>query len=251
MVTSPADNNEFELLPFLFDLDSTLSMFSLKFLRELSYGSFTWGIMPFISDLKALLNSLRDIFTSSRARFSSCTPISRKRDLFHSQSLDASWPAGKYFPAVLSIVSVVRAKGYTVYTVPDLSRPLNKALFLLDELGVHPDVKTAWDIIPLSFVVDYFIPIGDLLESIHSRGWGSTSTAFTGTFSLKADVTYTLSNVENGVQRYLPITGVSRVYRRSPVESWSAPAPAVEWQSPSLKEIFNTAYLTSVLKRVF
>jgi hypothetical protein len=131
-----------------------------------------------------------------------------------------------------------------------MEKSLNKAYLLLDTLGVHPDLKTAWDIVPLSFVVDYFIPVGDILESLHPRGWAPSCYQFTGyqSLSLTTIDTYYVSNSSYtlGLNPY-----IRKRYQRSYLNTSVGAHSPVKWSAPSLKEIFNTAYLTTTLKKLF
>jgi hypothetical protein len=121
----------------------------------------------------------------------------------------------------------------------------------LDRLGLNPDLKTAWDVLPLSFAVDYLIPVGDILESLHPRGWVRNSVEFSGEYSFNAQIRkgYYLyprdspaffKNVENW--------SYNTVYHREPVPSVFKPPQLPEWQAPNLREIFNLGYLTTALK---
>jgi hypothetical protein len=252
MLRTEYDNDEFELIPALADIDGTLAMFSTKFLKEFSYGSFTWGVIPFISDLKALLTSLQDIFSSPRSRYNQCILVNRKRFITYGRSFTDPnlWGGGVIFPAVTAVYGIARAKGAIIYRSPDFSSLIGKGLYLLDELGVHPDLKTAWDIIPLSFVLDYFIPIGDILETLHPRGWGSSSLEFEGFLSSKLRVEYSQSCFIGSEQAFTYVPMATDRYRR---QAYKGPRPlsGTEWKSPTMKELFNTAYLTTVLKRIF
>lgn len=40
----------------------------------------------------------------------------------------------------------------------------------LSELGLAPDLYNAWDMVPFSFVVDWFVPIGDFMEQVTNYG---------------------------------------------------------------------------------
>lgn len=40
------------------------------------------------------------------------------------------------------------------------------ALLVTETLGLNPSLAKAWELVPLSFVVDWFIPVGNMLESL-------------------------------------------------------------------------------------
>jgi len=52
-------------------------MFSLKFIKSISYGSFTWGIMPFLNDVRALTDSYKDITLGFEHYVRSTLPVER------------------------------------------------------------------------------------------------------------------------------------------------------------------------------
>lgn len=240
-------NNDFELIPTLLDLDGTLAMFTKKFWKELNYGALTWGVLPFVSDIKALLTSIRDI--SQRVN-------SAGSQLFEDEiSRTFVYPHNPLVPnrPGYEIKLTRHMSGFCKASPPPgMDKRIDRALFLLDELGVHPDLKTAWDVIPLSFVVDYFIPIGDILESLHPRGWSQHSFSFIGWESYKAEGKMTTWTSAAGAKCepyvntftwYVRSHGVSALASKVP--------PPIEWEAPSPKQLFNTAYLTTALKRVF
>jgi hypothetical protein len=247
----PRDNNKFELIPFLADIDGTFAMFSKKFLKDLSYGAVTWGILPFISDVKAFATSLRDILNQNR-NVKGVVRINRTRNFSYVDDLQIYRPTRSFYPEEIasSYDCVLRVNGYSTYEPPNFDEKFGKLFFLLDELGVHPDLKTAWDIIPLSFVVDYFLPIGDILESLHPRGWGTSAYSFTGFHTVSGLGCYSPSYFygEKQLFNYLPVF-VRRYDRQYLVKYQMPKTPA--FKAPSLKEVFNTAYLTTVLKKWF
>lgn len=53
------------------------------------------------------------------------------------------------------------SKSYTANTIMQL---YDQLYVRLDSLGINPTLKNLWDIVPLSFVLDWIIPIGDYLE---------------------------------------------------------------------------------------
>lgn len=58
----------------------------------------------------------------------------------------------------------------------------------LDYIGFYPDISTLWDALPFSFLVDYFLPIGD---SLQQRSWVQPSiNCVNGCVSYKLEGTY-------------------------------------------------------------
>lgn len=254
MLKHKSANNEFELLPFLFDIDSTIAGWADRFggfltmdrhrLRKgLSYGAFEWDILPFISDCRSLVQSIKDILARG-AGYPQCAPISRRRVISYFMPHNSA-PSGYYGSMYISdVVGTARFSGAVFYTPPRLDKTLGKIIFLLDELGVHPDLKTAWDVLPFSFVADYFLPIGDLIESLHPRGWGSTNIRFEGFSSLHLEAKYRFSYRDWSGQKaeHAPY-GVFRHYQRTWSTDTPTPQKPVVWSAPSFRQVFNTAYL--------
>ena len=115
----------------------------------------------------------------------------------------------------------------------------------LDWLGFHPDLATAWDLIPFSFVIDYLLPIGDYLESFRSGGWVKTA-YFSGWLTLR----FKLDLIWHGfVPGYMEFTTDVGRYERF-VRSYSPMAlvvpttpGALDLQVPSFRQLFNMLYL--------
>jgi hypothetical protein len=264
-MASPPDSYQdtFEIIPFIADLDSTISSWVNRFLlgkprdfKQLakntgsaySYGAWEWDILPFIADLKNLFTSLRDIM-SSGAGYAQCMPINRKRVISFYQPHDTA-PSNTYGDYYLSqVIGYATYRGAFYYTPPDMSDLFQKAFFLLDEIGFHPDLKTAWDIVPLSFVVDYFLPLGDILESIHPRGWRGNRFRWDGFTTYKLDVTTAFSYRPSGSQLSVYAPTTCRYYSRTWNSDFLPPTKPVVWSAPSLRQLFNTNYLLSSLWR--
>jgi hypothetical protein len=144
------------LIQLIAEFDDTLATFTRKFWQSLSYGSFTWGVMPLVSDLMGIASALRNI----NAKLDSF-------DYADSIKVDLSQPkptsgGGWYVSSGTANVSK-RGKGDISFQHPGAQ--------ILDRLGFHPRLSTAWDLVPLSFLVDYIIPIGDFLSSYEQAGW--------------------------------------------------------------------------------
>jgi hypothetical protein len=230
-------DNSFDLIPFLFDWDSTLAMFSKKFIKELSYGSITWGVLPFLSDLKSLQGSLSSINDGLLQAYQKILgkPISRR---FNKQGF---YDDGVFQYHAKSVVTLKGVLGGSV--LPD--DPGKAFQVLLDEIGLNLDLKVVWDVIPLSFVVDYFLPIGDMLESLHPRGWFNPTFAFDGSISFKMEILQVAyAGDRSGSFEY---TSYSR-YKTS-LDLGSRPPVEPAYQSPSFKGLFNTAYLGLTAKK--
>lgn len=201
-------DDNFELFTALADLDSTIATFSKKTLAGLfrpkptikngKKGSslltssgvaeagavYQWAALPLLSDLKSLYNSVQSTYNGQFAR--ELEMLNGKRTTRRFQVNRETRSYRFEGSAVLQGRVIVDPN-----SMPSSAggSPLNSLKILLDELGVHPDLRTVWDIVPLSFVVDYLIPVGDTLEKVHPRGWFSPQFRFTGQFTLFGTLT--------------------------------------------------------------
>jgi hypothetical protein len=220
----------FGVLEFLAEIDDTIAMFTKRFWKQLSYGSLNWGVLPFISDVKALLKTISNLSDSV-----SSIPY---EDAFDVEliarapvtGVNSNW----WYPAQKA---KGRIKGHA-----DISMHLG-AQRHLDRLGFHPDLATAWNLVPLSFLVDYLIPVGDFLESFRHGGWVKTA-YFTGWSSIKGTCKYTF-----GFYNSTNFTGTTEssvdFYMRRP---WSgvliAPSPRIpDLDLPTPRQLFNMLYV--------
>lgn len=231
------ENNTFELLPFLADWDSTLAMFSKKFFRELSYGAVTWGVMPLLSDLSSLCNSLEDIRGGILQSYNKVLgkKISHRIPWTHKIDYGANVHTADGYTTIFGNVSGDIA-------LPD--SPAKAFAAFMDEIGFHPDLKTAWDVIPLSFVADYFLPIGDFLESLSPRGWFNPTFVVSGGYSVK----FTVKQTKVG---YDSCTWTNYLRVPQTLNLGSRPVVQPKFESPSFRELFNSLYLGTSLKKVF
>lgn len=235
-------NNGFEIINFLAEIDDTLAMFSLNFIKSLfskdGFGAVNWGVLPLISDLKALYASLDDLFSGSLAKsLTQPNPCHVACNVTIPRTLV---PGGS-----CAAQGVLRLRGETSF---DPITPFDAFAVLLDEIGLHPDAKSIWDLVPFSFVVDYFLPIGDTLEALHPRGWFRPVVHFSGTVSFKGKTSFcpvpeqTLENPLNS-----PKFICDHYWRTSAALDFAdLREPHVslpQFKCPNLQQLFNTAYL--------
>lgn len=243
-------NNQFDLLPFLAELDDTLSMFSLKFIKSISYGSFTWGIMPFLNDVRALTDSYKDITLGFEHYVRATLPVERVESNYRFYNSDLFLDGSGITGTCLGTARVCAAATAQLDTAYE---KINRMYFLLDELGANPDAAAVWDALPLSFVVDYFVNIGDVLESFHPRGWVDYNWDAYGYHSIKGTFQHDVRD-QAGNNTLLITSG--DFYLRSglrPVTVMSrsnSVVTDVTFKSPSLRQWFNVAYLFTFLGRI-
>jgi hypothetical protein len=232
-------DNQFDFVSFIAEWDETLAMFTADFLRKLkwsdaNYGAWTWGLTPIYSDIESLLNTLEAIRGKLVASY--------EKILGKRYTQRTSWEWNKelaYYEYNCSAKGITVVSGHLTGNVfPDT--PIKALSVLMDELGMNFDVRALWDIIPLSFVVDYFLPIGDYLESLHPRGWFKPEFVVSGCMSTKF-----LLKMEPVKRRQGSNFFVERYWRSGggPITVPSRPAVVPDWSCPSLRQLFNSAYI--------
>jgi hypothetical protein len=247
-------NNGFEILTTLWEIDDLIKLFSPKYWGHLfkkknvdatnSFGFAQWSLLPFFSDLSNLYSSLHDIqyaISDELANWNQGKPVYFKTELEiagdflpHAPSQKCAW----------SFEGIVTLKGRGRIDSSLFFNEMDAIAIFLDEIGFHPDLKTVWDLIPMSFVVDYFLPVGDSLDALHPRGWYNPSVEFTGTFSLNGYVKHKrpLATSINNLMGF----SESKFYRRSLIDKLQLPTeppPEINWNSPSIREIGNAGFL--------
>jgi hypothetical protein len=247
VLTADIFESDFGVIQFFAELDETLAMFSKKFIQEFTYGSFEWGIKPFLSDLKALYETLQHLSAKSQALSLAC-PIGRKRVVADHRRIGSGYNDGNYLYEH-EFVGYFRCKGQRRVTMPDYNSILATLAKILDPIGFHPDLATIWDLIPLSFVVDYVIPVGDLLESLHPRGWQRNMLLFDGWMSLSGQLTVKHCSYWGGINYADPTAKTDHnLYVRRKLVNFSLlkDQTDLDWKCPNLRQLFNVTYLTDI-----
>lgn len=108
-----------------------------------------YGWKPMISDIYSALEVLERPYPSVKVTGSAKVPFERSENL----------PLGR--PGKTSYVH----KGYFICRKTAYVAVENDLLFSLNQAGVLNPVSLGWEMIPYSFVADWFIPIGDWLRS--------------------------------------------------------------------------------------
>lgn len=209
------------------EIDDTIGIFTKKFWTSLSYGSFTWGVMPFVSDLQAVAKAVHNLSMQ-------LNDISYE-DTYTVQSIRKDSGAADDFSYDIEVKFHISGKVNLTQT--------NPVLRALDWLGLHPDLALAWDLIPMSFIIDYLVPIGDYLESF--RGWLNCIPLY-GWYSCSFDIEATY------YQRYFPTPltiGLvpGRYYSRTQKSDVLVimPDTNIDPRIPSLRQLFNMIYLAT------
>lgn len=117
---------------------------------ELQYG---W--MPLMSDLSGTMELIQQGFRKDKYRFSAVREIKRPLTGYDVMSPVAGNPLNHI---VGSGVQITKVKIY--------SEVRNSELHSLTQLGLTDPLQVAWALVPFSFVLDWFLPIGSFLEGL-------------------------------------------------------------------------------------
>lgn len=223
----------FDLLVFLGEFDETIAMFGEQLLKQHhTYGGYQWGWLPLLNDVKAiadLLNKLKD--------------WSPEGSPYHDTN------------KFTKIVTVGTPQTYPFFqhrwevtqTYKGMIKYPFDILALFDVLGFHPSPSVIWDLIPLSFAVDWVLPVGDTLDALKGpKGWVQAAN-FTGWSMLKYICKCTMANPRSASRLY-ERGGQDEVFIRRGVRDIALTTQTfrkelgVKW--PSFKNTLNLAYLS-------
>jgi len=123
---------------------------------------YSYGWVPFMNDVRAAVNTLMDI--SDRPTALTATVTAKTRSSSKTQTA----------PGSLRLIAWgtqgIDSYGHTETTTFDNFRAKWKfrpmPLELPGKLGLTNPMEVAWELVPFSFVVDWFLPIGDYLSSL-------------------------------------------------------------------------------------
>jgi hypothetical protein len=218
-------SSDFKILLFIAELKDTLALFTAKFWKELTYGSLTWGVVPFIGEIQAIAETLAKLST---------------------YGVDAeSYP----YEDTLDIqVDYVQPKtlirGTLTYRLSGtLSFEAIPVIYkLYDAIGFHPDVETYWDSIPLSFIMNQFLPIHTLIDDIVDQGWVSHAN-FNGWWSKKFVGEHSKTVTSWGLTTGFPFSVYQRGMALGSVAETYYPPSLPQAELPRSVDMFNAFYL--------
>lgn len=129
---------------------------------------FTFGWSPLVSDIRDAVKVLRQEFPSSRCK--------------------ASVSDNRYYIAPWDGSAGHNVRSNDKYTIRADVVITNSNALLARQLGLDNPMYVAWDAVPFSFVVDWFLPVGKFLHSFSndvgielrntSRTWSSYSVGY-------------------------------------------------------------------------
>lgn len=138
-----------------------------------------YGIIPLLRDVHAVVEKLSSTYNGFPKPLQVRTRLSEPIKTHLSRiSVDPNW--GDTITSTLLFTGFVEGSGGVTYWVD------NPLMRTLDQVGVLNPMSVAWELTRLSFVVDWFIPIGDYLQSFvppqgvkFSSGWVATKASTT------------------------------------------------------------------------
>jgi hypothetical protein len=182
---TPTLESGFEVTQFLYEFKEIFNLvkwwkFGKSVFRNLSNDSlnYSFGVLPFISDCKNLYEGLRTLDerlsslkkgvgqlkvrhyseVKSVSSGTSTDLVGLPYDKIYHKS-KRTYPGGCRYGATMH---------YT-YQLPDLDRERAKLKALLDTIGAHLDLYSLWNVIPFSFVVDWFLDVGGFLKQFRKQ----------------------------------------------------------------------------------
>lgn len=199
-------SSKFGLLQNIAELDDTIANFTIKYWKSVkiheSYAAVKWGTLPMVSDLRNMLKQVQKIGSV----ISTSGSYESVRNVGGGYTYQAE---GETFR--IDYTTTVRQSGVASLPESQLTQGW------LDYFGLHPDLKTAWDLVPLSFVVDWFVPVSKFLDAFKEQGW-VTSALFDGCISTKT--TFSISHVSSA-SGFFPqgMRTNGKIYKREKVQA--------------------------------
>lgn len=168
---------------------------TLRTLRNRNFLEWQFGMSPVINDLFTLAENLRRVMEVSNDRQSMG---GRPRRFSLNRALPINGTPFIEFVGGSSNCDLhgtfsyakLRATGSIIVTYPEVSTALMDLYELLDCFGIHPDLGTVWDASAFSWLIDWVVPVGDAIESLHRRGWTNPNVYVTGSLSAKVSANF-------------------------------------------------------------
>jgi hypothetical protein len=174
--SSQVNANSVNMIAFLKDLRHPTEMIpKLKNLRKLktiadNYLTVEYGILPTISDLQSIRQALEGIKPY----------VDRNGFSTYNASYRDSSTAGNTTYSLEQHIKIA---------IEDEDSDLIQLLNRIESSGFAPTFQNIWDLVPYSFVIDWFIDIGDFLERVDTRLRISRLNIRYVTMSLKRNIT--------------------------------------------------------------
>lgn len=156
---SKVQRNNVNMISFLKDLRHPTEMIpSLKNLRNLkklksyanSYLTVKYGLLPTISDLRSIVEAVK------------------KHGPYFDSNGFSTYSAGRITSKNDYAMRYVLAQHIKV-AIADEDSVLMDLIRRLDDIDILPTFENLWDLVPYSFVIDWFIDFGDFWERVDTR----------------------------------------------------------------------------------
>lgn len=223
---------------FLYELREMKSMIpsiektSLSKTAANNFLAFEFGVKPFISDIKAIL----ELSSKVEKRLQHLLSVNRKATrLSYNKDQDLSNEPLTYYLSGVSIgpntqqsifdleFKRVSARlqlhiGAELYQdLQGLSDSMSTMKALASSGGFSSPARVVWNAIPYSFVVDWFFHVGKLLDTLTIQPFGGEYSVYNVGYSIKSECVYYVSQVHRGVNSSDPLGTVSmKSYIRRP-----------------------------------
>jgi len=219
-------SSKFGITQFLAELDETIMMIlgriAWKFFNVEEY---TYGWAPFLADLGNMMDGFNRMSKLIDQKL--MQRVGMRVELPPGETYVTASHRSKRIYGQFVQSGVINLKGM----IPQVA---------LDNFGLHLDANVLWDLIPLSFMLDYLIPIGDFLDSLRPSGWVRT-VPFLGSLAV-TDTVYTTQSYHYPVSTLPYEMGtVTKYYTRRHVDSvididFNS---KVDWELPTFRELLN------------
>jgi len=227
-IIDPIVNDLAVFLIELKDLKSLWDTVKLGISRpDKSWLGYQLGAVPLVADLIRLYNGLRNFeakWDSLRSRTNK--PIKLQfRQVYPTKTISEV----VYQSSLAKVTCNVRRRsvGVTtlrvIYDLPPLSF-MQGFLEASSLLGFNPSLATAWELVPFSFVVDWFIPLGDIFDDLSLNLLGLKLKSADGTQSVKTEWTASWEHTAKyfvGDPSVRILSGAGKSYQRTVIDAVS------------------------------
>lgn len=144
-----------------------------------AWSAYSYGLRPLVKDVY-------DSIETYQRRHRVC-PLVRVVRASASRKIGVDSPLFAPFGAFQNVSGTFNVTGKVCFRVT------NPTLKTLDECGLVNPLSVAWELVPFSFVLDWFLPIGEFIENIvppqgvdflfghlYTKGYGRTTSFFQG-----------------------------------------------------------------------
>lgn len=180
------------------------------------YLKYVYGVAPLVSDVNGVLEMMqiasgKTLLLSGKGRSQQeCSPA----------MADVSASGTKTIFTDVHEKATVRCKIWGRID-PDCT-----GLRSLNQLGLLNPLSLAWELIPLSFVFDWFVPVGSVLEALTAPAgliFVDGTTAVRNELTVQYEHWWTYSDATASVNNHAGGTGYYQGYSRKRVSSWPLP----------------------------